>query len=276
MRADGKPVKNKESMYYLIPHFLTKRYDAMNMVTVDIPIAPMREYMNKKRREGRPVSHLALVLTAYAHMLAEYPEINNFVVNRKIYAHNDFTVSMVVLRPSGESAMSKIKIESDEDVFQVQEKIVSFIEENRSTEEKNSLDKAMDVFVKMSFLMRAAINLARFMDKHGLLPKSLIDVSPFHASLLISDLASIRANHIYHHVYEFGTTSVAITMGQLREVPKHTKDGIIFERCMPLGVVMDERICSGHYFAYAFSRFQQYLKNPELLEKKPEENAVKI
>ncbi len=272
MRADGKPVKGKESMYYLIPHFLPKRYDAMNMVTVDIPVAPMREYMNAKRREGRAVSHLALVLTAYAHMLKEYPEINNFVVNKRIYEHNDFTVSMVVLRPSGESAMSKIKIDLDDDVFTVQKKIVDFIETNRSTEEKNGLDKAMDVFVKMGFLMRIAINLARFFDKHGLLPKALIDVSPFHASLLISDLASIRANHIYHHVYEFGTTSVAITMGNLREVPKHTKDGIIFERCIPLGVVMDERICSGHYFAYAFELFQKYLKNPELLEK---ESTVK-
>lgn len=37
MRADGKLVKNEDPMYYLIPHFLSKRYDAMNMLTLDIP-----------------------------------------------------------------------------------------------------------------------------------------------------------------------------------------------------------------------------------------------
>ena len=80
--------------------------------------------------------------------------------------------------------------------------------------------------------------MIRFLDNHGLLPQSLIDLTPFHASLLISNLASIRTNHIYHHVYEFGTTSIAITMGNMREVPRRTKDGIVFDRCMPLGVVM--------------------------------------
>lgn len=268
MRADGKRVRNKDNMYYLIPQFLTKRYDAMNMVTVDIPITPIREYLNRKRREGRPVSHLALILTAYAHMVKEFPDINNFVVNKKIYAHNDFTVSMVVLRPNGDSAMSKIEIDYDDDVFTVQDKITRYISDNRKVEEQNSLDKAMNVFVKMSFLMSFAISLVRFLDKHGLLPRALIKASPFHASLLISDLASIRTNHIYHHVYEFGTTSVAITMGNLREVPRRSKDGVIFERCIPLGVVMDERICSGHYFAYAFARLQEFLKNPEKLEGK--------
>jgi hypothetical protein len=39
---------------------------------------------------------------------------------------------------------------------------------------------------------------------------------------------------------------------------------------MPIGVVMDERICSGSYFAIAFRRFKQFLKDPTLLEVPPE------
>ena len=39
---------------------------------------------------------------------------------------------------------------------------------------------------------------------------------------------------------------------------------------MPLGVTMDERICSGSYFAVAFRKMKYYLKNPELLETPPE------
>ena len=95
-------------------------------------------------------------------------------------------------------------------------------------------------------------------------------MSPFHNSLVISNLISIRTNHIYHHIYEFGTTSLLITMGNLREVAKRVGGEIVFERCMPLGVVMDERICSGSYFAMAFRKMKQYMKDPKLLETPPE------
>lgn len=93
-------------------------------------------------------------------------------------------------------------------------------------------------------VLRVGVGLFKFMDKHGLLPKKVIDMSPFHNSLCISNLASIRTNHIYHHCYEFGTTSVFITLGNLREVAKRKGGEVVFERCIPLGVVMDERICS--------------------------------
>ena len=46
MRSDGRKVKPDEPMYYLIPYFLTHRYDAMNMITVDVPEEPLRQYMN--------------------------------------------------------------------------------------------------------------------------------------------------------------------------------------------------------------------------------------
>ena len=268
MRSDGKRVKNEDPMYYLIPYFLTKRYDAMNMITLDIPEAPMRAYMNAKRKEGKAISHLALILTAYLHTAKKYPAINRFVVGKKIYEHNDVTVSMVVLKPGTDlDTMSKIVLDPDDDVFDVQKKITDYIDQNRQLGEANGLDRIMNVLVKMNFLLTIVIGLLRFLDRIGLLPKALIKVSPFHASLLISNLASIRTNHIYHHVYQFGTTSVSITMGNMREVPRRTRDGIVFDRCMPLGIVMDERIANGHYLAQAFALMKKYLQDPALMEK---------
>ena len=113
------------------------------------------------------------------------------------------------------------------------------------------------------------------MDKHNLLPRSIIEASPFHTSLTISNLASIRTNHIFHHTYNFGTTSVFVAIGNSREVPKRDKNGeIYFEKCMPFGVVMDERICSGSYFAMAFRKFSKYLSDPSLLEVPPDPDKV--
>ena len=61
-----------------------------------------------------------------------------------------------------------------------------------------------------------------------------------------------------------------MAMGNLREVPKRRGGEVIFERSMPIGVTMDERICSGSYFATAFKTMKRYLANPELLEQRAE------
>ena len=271
-RVDGRRVKNEVPMYYLIPQFMTERNDALNMTTIDIPIEPLRKYMNAKRKEGHHISHMALIMTAYAHLVGEFPSVNRFVQNRRIYEHNDFSISLVVLRPGNtgnDDTMSKLYMGPEDTIFDVQRKIDEYIEVNTSgaAEDSNDLDKWMGILCSLGGLLDVAGWVLRFMDKHGLLPRSMVKASPFHASLLITNLASIRTNHIYHHVYNFGSTSVTMAMGNLREVPKRGRNGEIeLVRCMPIGVVMDERIASGHYLALAFARFKDMLQHPEQLE----------
>ena len=272
-RVDGKRVKTEVPMYYLIPQFMTERNDAMNMTTVDIPIEPLKKYMNAKRKEGVRISHMALIMTAYAHLVGEYPSLNRFIQNRRIYEHNDFAVSLVVLRPGNtgnDDTFAKLYFTPEDTIFDVQRKIDEYIEKNTSgaEEDNNLLDKWMGILCSLGGLLDVAGWLLRFLDRHGWLPRFLVDASPFHASLLITNLASIRTNHIYHHVYNFGSTSVSIAMGNFREVPKRGRDGSVeLVRCMPLGVVMDERIASGHYCALAFARLKDMLTHPEQLEK---------
>ena len=102
-----------------------------------------------------------------------------------------------------------------------------------------------------------------------MLPKSVIDASPFHISMVLTDLASIRTNSIYHHVYEFGTTSISMAMGITREIVKSREGQPQAVKVMPLGMVMDERITDGSYFAIAFHDFERYMKHPDLLEGPP-------
>ncbi len=276
MRCDGRKVSQDEPIYYLIPYFLTHRYDAMNMITVDIPEEPLRSYMNRKRKEGRPVNHMALLITAYLRTLDKYPDLNRFIGGRTIYEHVDKTVSMVVLKPGGGESMNKVELDDKDDLFAVQKKLDAFVDVSRSEEDSQALDKAIKIILKLKLLLGFCMAVLRFADRHGLLPKALVKASPFHASLLISNLASIRTNHIYHHVYEFGTTSVSVTIGTMHEVPKRTSEGIRFERCIPLGVVMDERIDYGLYFANAFNYFRKLLTKPEQLETRPEQDALTV
>ena len=272
MRADGKRLRNTDPMYTVAAHIMNKRVDSMNMVTLDIPYDPIQNYLNEKRKEGVTISHMAVIIAAYLRTAADFPLLNRFIVNCKPYARNEFSVAMVVLK-SGEldnGTMSKMYFNMTDTILDVNNKINEYVTDNREVPEKNGTEKMIKFLLSVPGLLRVGVALFKFLDKHGLLPKMIIDMSPFHNSLCISNLASIRTNHIYHHCYEFGTTSVFITMGNLREVPRRHSGEIVFDRCIPLGVVMDERICSGSYFALAFRKMRQYLRNPKLLEAPPE------
>ncbi len=277
MRRDGKKIKVESVEYAITPHIMPKRNDALNFIEVDIPAEPIQNYLNAKRKEGIKLSHLAVIIAAYTRMLGQYPQVNRFVVNKNVYARNEFNVAMVVLKAGqmDNGTMSKVNFDPEDTIFEVNEKITTYIDTNKNAEIENSTDKLAKTLLSIPGLLRIGVNALVWMDKHGLLPRSIIDASPFHSSLTISNLASIRTNHIFHHIYNFGTTGVFITLGNSREVPKRKLDGEIeFEKCIPMGVVMDERICSGSYFAMAFRQFRKYLKNPELLEVKPDPETV--
>lgn len=270
MRKDGTRVRGADAMYTLIPYVMKHRYDAMNMIEIDIPIAGMQAYLNQKRKEGFQMSHLGVVLAAYLRTAAEYPLLNRFVVNKRIYARNEFSIAMVVLKPGEtEGTMSKMYFDMTDDIFDVHRKMDSYIERNRQAGNTNATDDLMRTLLRIPGLANVGVGLFKLLDKYGLLPKSLIDASPFHASLVVTNLASIRTNHIYHHLYEFGTSSLFVALGNMREVARRVKGEIVFERCLPMGIVMDERICSGSYFARVFRRFRQYLLDPSLLEGPP-------
>ena len=272
MRADGKRLKNTDPMYRVAAYIMDKRYDAMNMITLDIPVDPIQSYLNEKRKSGVNLSHMDVLISAYLHTVAEFPALNRFIVNKKPYIRNELAVSMVVLKSddAGHGTMSKMYFQPENTIFKVHDIIDKYVTENREEPENNGTEKIIKFLLSFPGVLPLGVGLFKLLDRYGLLPKSIIDMSPFHNSLVISNLISIRTNHIYHHIYEFGTTSLMITMGNLREVAKRKGDEIIFERCMPLGVVMDERICSGSYFAMAFRRMKQFLKNPSLLEAPPE------
>ena len=272
MRADGKRLRHTDPMYRVAAHIMDKRVDSMNMTTIDIPYEPMQEYINLKRKDGIRISHMSLVIAAYVRTMAEFPELNRFIVNKKIYTRNEIAVGMVVLK-SGEDSngtMSKMYFEKTNTLFDVNNIINKYVEDNRNTPENNKTEKLIKILVGIPGLLNIGVKAFKLLDRYGLLPKAIINASPFHMSMGITNLASIRTNHIYHHCYEFGTTSIFLAMGNLREVPKRKGDEITFVRSMPIGVVMDERVCSGSYFALAFKSLKRYLANPELLELPPE------
>ena len=88
------------------------------------------------------------------------------------------------------------------------------------------------------------------------MPKVINRVSPFHSSVFVTNVGSIGLSPIYHHLYEFGTTSVFMAIGRKEVVNELQRDGSVKSRhVINMRFVLDERICDGYYFASAASGY---------------------
>ena len=271
-RADGYRVRGNDAMYELVPYIMPYRYDASNSVTVDIDLDLMQDYIKKCRKKDINMSHMSIIIAGALRIASQNPFLNRFVMNRKIYARNHFCVSFVTLQPGKTSdTVNKLYFNLDDDIFTVNRKVQEAIERTQQPTSQNALDKLMASLVRIPFLVGAAVGVLKFIDKYFTLPFSIINASPFHTSLFITNLASIRTNAIYHHLYEFGTTGIFISMGQPERRIEKNGETVEEKKIMPLGIVTDERIANGHYYGRCFRELNRYYKNPELLEVPPEQ-----
>ena len=280
-RPDGSRVKGIDPIVQFTPYIMPHRYDAMVNTKQELDFDQMTRYIRDKRREGYQVTHMGMIIAAYIRMLCDYPEMNRFVVNSKLYARNHFCVSFVTLRKtpddSVEESLCKVYFNLDDTIFDVSARLAEAIEKARVPEAVNSTDALARTLMKVPYLPNFIVFLARHLDNHGLMPRIIHEASPFHTGLFISNMASLGMNYIYHHIYDFGTTSLFITMGKTEQKIYLNNDGTgRSKRVMPVGVVIDERIASGGIFARMFSLVVKYLNNPELLESPPDHIKTEV
>ena len=105
-----------------------------------------------------------------------------------------------------------------------------------------------------------------WMDRHNIMPKAIVELSPFHTSLYLTNLKSLGIGHIFHHVYNFGTTGLFFAMGKEKRIPVVKNGEIVQEKHMGFGLVSDERFCDGLYFANSLRMLRKFMKNPAVLE----------
>ena len=146
------------------------------------------------------------------------------------------------------------------------------IDEIKYGEEDNNTEQVASALMKLPrFVLRFAIWVLKVMDYFGIIPQSLLDASPFHGSMIITDLGSLGISPVYHHLYNFGTLPAFIAFGAKRKAYEIQSDGTVAQRkYIDFKINTDERICDGFDYAQGFKLFKMYIKQPELLENPPE------
>ena len=276
MRPDGTRVKGLTPIVQALPYIMPKRFDAQNWASDYVDEEVIKTYIRDKRREGRSVTHMSVLAAAYYKAALENPKMNYFVMNRKIYRRNHFCFSFVILKTRADGTPDettlKVFLEPEDTVFTISRKVRELVERNQCAAHNNNTDRFANLAFSIPGLARLVFGAAYHLDLHGLLPRKIIDLSPFHTSLFITNLASINTRFIFHHCYEFGTTSVFLCMG--KPVPVPGAPAGTRKKQLPLGVVMDERICTGHDYAIFNKTMQRYLRTPQAMERAEETAAV--
>lgn len=272
-RPDGRVVKNLEPMQQIMPYVMKTRTDSMNMYEDTFPCDVWDTYIKEKAAEGIKMSYMHILIAGIVRIMALRPQLNRFVMNGKIYARPKIWVSFVV-HPTLEDASTgtaiKLCFEGTESILEIAEKINEAIaKETVNRKGENDLDKLLRFLMKVipGGLIKFTINTLLWLDKHNIMPKLVVDLSPFHTSFFITNLKSLGINHIFHHTYEFGTTGLFFAMGKEKTIPVVKKDQIVFEKHMGYGLVSDERFCDGLYFAMSLRLLRKLMRNPKILEK---------
>ena len=280
-RPDGKKVKDIDPIQRIIPHIMPTRNDAQNMTEYDCPCEPLDAFIIEQSNQGTEYNYMHLIIAAMVRVFGRFPRLNRFIMNGRIYQHNEVQVSFVVkknLSPDAPDALVKLSFTGMETLQEVQQKIDAAIEANNNIEANNGTDKiARLLTMTPNFLIKWSVGFIKFLDKHSALPNAIIKLSPFHTSLFVTNLKSIKGPAIYHHLYNFGTTGIFMAMGKESEVPVVDDNGqIVVGKRMPVQIVTDERFCDGFYFVSAMKYWERLLRHPAQMMVPPEALAEDV
>ena len=279
-RPDGKKVKDIDPIQRIIPHIMPTRNDAQNMTEYDCPCEPLDAFIIEQSDKGVEYTYMHLIIAAMVRVYARFPRLNRFVINGRIFQHNEIQVSFVVkkdLSPDAPDALVKLNFTGMETLQEVQQKIDEAIEANNNIEANNGTDKlARLITMTPNFLIKLTVGLIKLLDKHGMLPKAIIDVSPFHTTAFITNMKSIKGPSIYHHLYDFGNTGMFFSMGKEAMVPVAKGTEIVTGKRLPFKIVSDERFCDGFYFSSALRVLRKYYAHPEVLKEPLEQLAEDV
>ena len=269
-RYDGRRVRSIDPIQCITPYIMKTRTDAMNMFEESFPCDGMDAFIKAKREEGWRMSYMHLMIAAIVRTMALRPRLNRFVMNGRIYTRPKIWVSFVVhhdLRSEEDGTTVKLCFEGTEGLREICDKIdEAIIRETTQHTEENATDKLAKLVTSIPGpLIKAVVGILMWMDRHNIMPKAVIEASPFHTSLFVTNLRSLGINHVFHHVYEFGTTGIFAAIGKERRVPEVQGSSVGIGKHMGFGLVCDERFCDGLYFARSLKIVRKFILDPSLL-----------
>lgn len=271
----GVRVKDVTGLQVIMANLWPNRTDCEVYLNDKIDVTELVKYLEKKNSEGRDykVTLFHCIVVAVDRMVRERPLMNRYIQGRRIYERREVSVSFVAKRRFADGAEEALMVltPSDTDTInEVSKKIYGDVKETRKHEHAvDGIDHTMDIVAKLPrLLVMAFIKLVRIMDFWGINSPALTNGDTHYSTVLLSNLGSIQCPSVYHHLANYGTNGIIVTIGTLHKEKVLMDDGSEQIRdIVDIGATLDERIADGFYFARSLKLVKHICSNPELLEK---------
>lgn len=273
-RRDGKRVR-APGLQTVMTALMPKRTEAEVYLNDTLDATELMKYLEKKN-EGRTEGKITIfhcALTGLAKMVKERPLMNRFIQGYRIYERNEISLAFVAKRKFEDGAEETLMFmvpEETDTVNEIAAKIIGDVKEARKSEHATGgIDELLDKFAALPRpVLAGSVRLIRYLDFWGKNPDFLTAGDPNYSTIFASNLGSIRCPAVYHHLNNYGTNSIMVTIGTLHKDEILMPDGHREIRdVIDIGATLDERIADGFYFAKSLKLIRHIFENPELLEK---------
>ncbi len=268
-RRDGTLIRDIDAMHYVMPLIYPNRCDNEAFMTMHVNLEKTEAYL-QKRFEENPGEHMAIFEVVVAAMLKTIwlrPHLNRFIANKNMYQRNEVTGAFTVkknFRDDGDETLARIVAEKGDTIETLNRKILDQIELCKTGTDEST--DAMNFIQKLPGKKLIGAG-ARFLDRHGWMPQSVIASDPYQCSVVFSNFGSIGLNIGYHHLMNWGTTSLFCVVGQKQMRAHFDQEGnVSMRKELGISMTIDERISDGFYYSKSLKLLKKLIENPELLE----------
>lgn len=263
-RREGTYVADAPALRRLMPHLMPTRMGSVVFFDQHVDLTKTLPFL---RESGHTL--FELILASVVRTLAARPQLNRFIVGRRLYQRNAITLSFAVKKElSDRGAMTTVKarFEPGDTLADVSRRVKEAIAVGRG-KDKTTSEKEMSIVTRMPrFLLRFVLAAQRALDYFNLLPASMIEADPLYASVFLANLGSVGLDAAYHHLYEYGTVPVFAVVGKVHKAPVVDPDATLrVADIVELRFAYDERIADGYYAARSLELFKSYVEHPETL-----------
>lgn len=272
-RKDGVKLRKIHSMHFVMPLIFPNRCDNEAFISDCIDLTNINAYLAKKNSNKSEYAYnlFQVIVTAVLKTMVLRPKMNRFIANNTMYMHKDISASFTVKKvfsDNGAEALAQVRVNGTETIDDIHNEIFRQVSFCRSDQVDGGTESLNAVASIPGFLAKLVGAGARFLDRHGWMPKSVTEGDPFYGSVYLSNLGSIKLGAGYHHLTNWGTCSVFCTIGQAKKRPFYDDDGTLHMKdSVDIGLTIDERIADGYYYSRTVQLLKKLLENPELLDR---------
>lgn len=273
-RYDAKRVRDIDGIHHYMAYLMPKRCDAEVYINQQIDITELLKYINEKNATGeRKVTLFHCFIAALSRTIKMRPLLNRYISGKHFYDRHEISMGFTIKKKFTDHAEETLMIykpKDEENLTAITDRLSPKVKEAKKEKDNGqSVDDILNIVKKFPKpVMHIFMALLRFMDNFGLMPKAFSSVDTNYCTVLLSNLGSIKCDAVYHHLNNFGTNGIVITIGEMhKEVMLDENNEPVIRDVVNIGATLDERIADGFYFARSLKLIKHLFKNPHLLDK---------